>query len=187
MIELFQKYIAWKILAHFLKYPTTKYYIKELARELKVSPGSVSTTVRMLETDKILERDEIGQTHLYKLNQEHPAATSLKKSYTLIRILEADFINRFLITDENIISLALYGSYAKGDYDEKSDLDVLIITSSKKDIFNVIGMELRDELEITLSMSIFRLSQWRQLSKKNDAFYRRIVENHVLLYGSGLE
>ncbi len=187
MIELFEKYVNWKILAHFLKNPTTQYYVKELSRVLNVSPGSVSITVKKFEKDDLLVREEIGQTHLYKLNQEYLAVTSLKKSYSLIRIIEANFNNRFLSADENIISLALYGSYANGDYDEKSDLDVLIITPSKKEVLSNTGMELGHELEINLSMSIFKLSQWRQLSRRNDTFYRRIVENHVLLFGSGLE
>lgn len=46
---------------------------------------------------------------------------------------------------------------------------------------------LEEELEKNVNTSLFRLSDWRTMAKKGDAFYRRVVENHVLLYGSGLK
>ncbi|CAG0994757.1 hypothetical protein METP3_02877 [Methanosarcinales archaeon] len=45
---------------------------------------------------------------------------------------------------------------------------------------------LEEELEKEVSLSVLKLSEWRAMAKKGDAFYKRIVKNHILLYGSGL-
>lgn len=185
MIELFKKYVDWKILAHFLENPTTSFHVKELARAIHVSPGSVSVAVKLFERGRFLLEEKRGPMHIYKLNLEHPAINSIKKAYGMIKVLEAKPEKRFLAVDENIISLALVGSYADGSYDERSDLDFLVITPSKRD-FGEASRNLETELKVEVNISIFKLSQWRQLARRGDAFYKRVVENHVLLYGGGL-
>jgi predicted nucleotidyltransferase len=87
--------------------------------------------------------------------------------------------------DENIISLALVGSYADGSYDEKSDLDFLVITPSRKN-FADLGRKFEAEFGAGVNVTVFKLSQWRQLARSGDALYKKVVESHVLLCGGGL-
>lgn len=68
MIELFVKYVRWKILAHFLGHPNSSFYVKEISRILGVSPGSVSTAVKSFEEWGLLTKEEKGLAHLYRLN-----------------------------------------------------------------------------------------------------------------------
>lgn len=185
MIELFEKYIAWRILGHFLRYPTSSFHVKELGRVLKVSPGSVSTAVKRFESDEILTKEEKGLAHMYKLNLEHPTAVAMKKAHGMIRVLQLKPIKRFLEKDENIISLALVGSYVDGSYDEKSDLDFLVISPSRKN-FADLGRELAAEFGTGVNITVFKLSQWRQLVRRGDALCKKIIESHVLLHGGGL-
>lgn len=185
MIELFEKYVEWRILSHFLRHPTSSFHVKELGRILKVSPGSVSTAVKRFESDGILIKEERGPVHLYMLNLEHPAAAAMKKAYGIMRVLQLRPVERFLERDENIISLALVGSYADGSYDEKSDLDFLVITPSRKN-FADMGREFEAEFGTGVNVTVFKLSQWRQLARRGDALYKKIVESHVLLHGGGL-
>lgn len=185
MIELFEKYVDWKILGYFMRCPASSFHVKELARTLRVSPGSTSAAVKRFESSGILIKEERGLAHLYKLNGGHPVIAAMKKAYGLMRVLELGPVERFLEVDENIISLALVGSYADGSYDEKSDLDFLVITPSRKN-FAELGRKFESDFGAGVNVTVFRLSQWRQLAKQEDALYKRIVEAHVLLYGSGL-
>ncbi|MDD5484713.1 MAG: nucleotidyltransferase domain-containing protein [Methanocellales archaeon] len=187
MIELFEKYVDWRILAFFLRNPATTVHVKELARKLQVSPGSVSKAVKRFAMDNLLLREDWGLAHLYKLNNESTVAKSLKKAYGFMRIQELKIADKFLEADENMISLALYGSYATGDYDEKSDIDLICITPSDRNVFTSLVNDLERDLGVEMSLEVFNLSQWRSLARKNDVFYRRVVENHVLLHGSGLK
>jgi len=93
----------------------------------------------------------------------------------------------FLKTDENIISLAVFGSYASGEYDEKSDIDFLVVTPSPKDKYTGLQEKLESVLGAPVEISISKPSEWRRLAERNDAFYKKVIENHVMLYGSGLE
>lgn len=119
MIELFNSYVDWKILSHFLINPTTSFHIKQLSRILDVSPASVSKAVKYLEAEKVLVKEEIGLAHLYHLNHDNPIVAPLKKAYGLSFILSARPKEIFLEADPNIISMALFGSFADGSFDEK--------------------------------------------------------------------
>ncbi len=187
LIELFRQYVKWKILSHFLAHPNTSFHIKQLARILKVSPASVSSAVKSFEEDGLLSKEEKGLAHIYRLDADNSTIAPLKKAYGIAFVLSSKPKERFLEIDPNIISLALFGSYAEGNFDEKSDIDFLVVTNSGKEILINAAKRLEDELEKEVSLSVLKLSEWRAMAKKGDAFYKRTIENHVLLYGSGLK
>ncbi len=187
MIELFRTYVKWKILSHFLANPNTSFHIKQLARLLKVSPASVSSAVKSFDEDGLLSKEEKGLAHIYRLDFDNSMVAPLKKAYGFAFVLSSKPKMKFIEIDPNIISLALFGSYAEGSFDEKSDIDFLIVTGTRKEIFIKAAKRLEEELEKEVSLSVLKLSEWRAMAKKGNAFYKRVVENHILLYGSGLK
>lgn len=187
MIELFRKYVQWKILAHFLANPNTGFHIKQLARLLEVSPASVSSAVKSFDEDGLLSKEEKGLAHIYRLNPDNSMVAPLKKAYCIAFVMSSKPKEVILETDPNIISLAIFGSYADGSFDEKSDIDFLAVTQTKKGSFVPAIDKLEKMLEKEVSISVFKLSEWRIMAKKGDAFYRRVIENHILLHGSGLK
>ncbi len=187
MIELFEKYVKWKVLAKFLANPNTSFHVKEVARMLKISPASASSAAKYFEEFELLIKEERGQAHLYKLNPEHCLAAPLKKAYGLTQVISSGAKEKFLGADNAIISLALFGSYADGSFDEKSDVDFLIVTPGEKERLVNAAKRLEGSLGKEVGISVFKLSEWTLMGKKGDAFYRRVAGNHVLLYGSGLK
>jgi DNA-binding MarR family transcriptional regulator len=81
LIELFRKYVQWKILAHFLANPTAVFHIKQLARLLSVSPASVSGAVKSFGEEGLLLKEEKGLAHIYRLNADNSVMAPLKKAY----------------------------------------------------------------------------------------------------------
>ena len=121
------------------------------------------------------------------LKSDNSMVAPLKKAYGIAFVMSSKPKVVLLEIDPNIISLALFGSYAEGSFDEKSDIDFLVVTQTKKGSFVPAIDQLEDRLQKEVNISIFKLSEWRAMAKKGDAFYNRIVENHILLYGSGLK
>jgi len=186
LIELFDKYVDWKILAQFFKHPGRQFHIKEISRLVKVSPSSAHAAVKSFEKWGYLEKEIKGPAHFYRLNTENSVVASFKKGYGIACILESDPVAVLKDVDENTISLSLYGSYANGTYDDKSDVDLLLVTNTKKDKFNEAVKVIEARLEIEVNVTILKLSEWERLAFKKDPFYLNLIENHVLLYGSGI-
>lgn len=130
---------------------------------------------------------QIPLSTLNRLNSDNSVVEPLKKAYGIAFVLSSKPKEKFLEIDSNIISLALFGSFEEGSFDEKSDIDFMIVTSERKEMFIKAAKILEEELEKEVSLSVLKLSEWRTMAQMDDAFYKRIVNNHILLHGSGLK
>ncbi len=181
--DLFEKYTEWKMLKFFLDNPSTSFYVKELSRRLKVSPGSVSRFVNKVEKDGLLVKDVTGNIHQYRLNNEDVVVRQLKVFNSMIEFRKARLVER--VVDENVLSLVLYGSYASGKNDDKSDIDLLVISNKKRDYTKVIQQQ-ENVLKHRVTLEVFTLGEWGRMVKQNKAFYDSVMQNHVLLFGGDL-
>jgi len=79
--------------------------------------------------------------------------------------------------DKGIISLVVFGSYARGDDDTFSDLDLLgIVRDDKK-----FSTPFRD-----INLSIYSLGQLRDLMKAGDLFALHLKEEGMPLFGDDI-
>lgn len=185
LIEFFKKYTDLKILSFFLDNPKKEYYINELAKDAKVSSSSVSIAVKKFEEQNFILTKKIGQTKLCTLNNENVLIQQWKVTWFLTTLFSFEKINT-IIQNSAVISLAVYGSYASGTFDDKSDLDILLITHIKKDQLIDYFQLLEEYLTVSVNVLTLTLLQWKKLKKENDIFYQQIKENHILISGSEL-
>ncbi|MDI6897297.1 winged helix-turn-helix transcriptional regulator [Methanocella conradii] len=193
MIALFEKYVDMKILGLFLSNPNTSYHVKGIARKLGVSPASVSHAMKYFEDMGYVIKEEKGLAHIYQLNKEHPVVASLKKAYGIALVQSANPVEAFLSADPNIVSFALYGGYADGSFDEQSDIEFIAVAPSAIDKFSntrkfsEVRKALEEKLGRPVSIFVATMSIWSAMKGANDPMYKRIMDNHVLIYGNGLE
>ena len=83
------------------------------------------------------------------------------------------------------ISLAIYGSYSSGEFNEKSDLDILIIGKKKeenKDFALKFGKKFGKEIQLT-TISYY---EWEKMKKNKDPFALEVLSKHILISGADL-
>jgi hypothetical protein len=181
MLADFRKFVGWKILEHFLQHPTQKKYLNELAKELDVSPRSVKIYCDLFEKDGIITREITGNVHHFSTNNNHYRVREMKRAYIANLLAE----HNIETSPQTCISFALYGSHASGTYDEKSDLDLLLIGDERyinKDKLLKLQQKLNKEIQLTT----LSLTQWETRKKNEDPFTKTILRNHLLLAGAPL-
>ena len=183
--EMFERYKDWKILKIFLNTPDRSFYTKEISRNTGIGSGTVNNFLRNIHKDKILTKEIVGNVHLYHLNNESGLVKQLKILNTILELEKNKVVEKFLSEDDAIISLIIYGSHTNGENDSKSDIDLLIITSKKKQFTNTI-QKLESKINKIVSIQIMKISDWQKLKEKDKIFYESILQNHIVLYGSGL-
>ena len=183
--EMFEKYKDWKILRIFLKYPDHGFYTKEITRKTGIGSGTVNNFLRNIHRDNILTKEVVGNVHLYRLNNELELVKHLKTIHTLLEFEQYKFVDQFQKIKDDILSLVLYGSHANGENDSKSDIDIILLTNKKKSVTNLL-QRLEKKLKKSISIQIMTIPEWRKLKEKDKIFYESILENHIVLYGSGL-
>jgi len=179
---LFDESVMWRILTRFFEEPEREFFVKELAREIKISPGSASRLCKELEIQGILKSKETGRALFYSLVNDGPFVRRLKSAWFVRLFLE------FCDCQANpeIQSIALYGSRASGEFISNSDIDILIISNVGKARLDVQFEKARKRFNEKLSLTMLAISDWRRLAKKKDRFYIEVLSNHILLSGLSL-
>ena len=180
MIHLYQKIKQLKVLKLFIEHPHTDYYLRESARLLQMDPMTVKRALDILVTDGIILRTKERNQILYKAHLENPVFRFLKIAYNL-SWLEKKRVTEFLTHRMNTVSsILLFGSYAKGENDSESDIDILVISLSK----NIPTAELTKLLKRDVNLISFTPAQWSQQAKTNRAFYLDVIVDGIVLYGT---
>jgi predicted nucleotidyltransferase len=115
-----------KLLAHFFLHPGEAFHIRELARLLDESPGSLLRDLRRLEAIRLLQTERVGNQVRYSLDQKHPLHRDLQRM--ILKTTAVDAVLHEALQPVRDIELAvLYGSFARGEATSRSDLDLMII------------------------------------------------------------
>lgn len=112
------------------------------------------------------------------------------KKETDINIITAEIVDETKrLLKEKIYKIMLYGSYARGDFDNESDIDIIIILNCTKDkvsgyrkqisrVASRVG--LKNDIEISL---LLRDKDTFEQGQKVIPFYKNIQKEGVALYG----
>ena len=84
---------------------------------------------------------------------------------------------------QNLISVQLFGSKARGDWQKKSDIDILVLVKEKKPQLKnkiyEIAFNLLLERNIYLSVKIFDLKEFQKLNKIPTVFMQAIKNEAI--------
>lgn len=92
------------------------------------------------------------------------------------------------LASDNLYRIYLYGSYARGDFDEESDVDIMIILDCGKESVekyrkrmchyaSLMGLEFDKEI------SILMRDKETFYNNNISAFYNNIIQEGIVLYG----
>jgi len=136
MIELNESYN--KVLQWFFSYPSLPISLSELARELSISKKTANVIVVGLIDENFLIKEEIGKTWRITCNMKHSYNFTRKISYNLLLVYnllyEEGLIKAIYEKVGNAKAIILFGSYRKGDDNEKSDLDIAVEVIGNQDL-----------------------------------------------------
>jgi predicted nucleotidyltransferase len=121
------------IINYFIKEPEREFHVRELAKLTKKSPTTISKYLKQLKKEDTLLSEKKLNHLFFKANSENPSFKDQKLFYNIKTIRDSGLINhiKYKYDPEAII---LFGSFAKAENIERSDIDILIITPSKKEI-----------------------------------------------------
>lgn len=179
MIQLYQKIKQLKVLSLFLENPYSRYYLRESARMLQMDPMTIKRALDLLVEENLLMRTEENNRTYYKAEMENPVFRYLKISYNLSKLREKNIVNYIVKNMKTVSSIILFGSFATGENNKESDVDILTISLSKKKP----TAQLANHLGRDVNLIDFTPAQWSNQAKNNKAFYLDVITEGVLLYG----
>ena len=127
-----------RVLRALVRYRGKVFTVRELAKAADLSHPQTSKVLRGLESRGVVRLQPVGRAHQVSLNDE---SYVLKSVVEPLFAAERNTINSLVSTirpffeDKRIVSVAIFGSVARGLEREASDIDLLIV-SDDRDLAN---------------------------------------------------
>ncbi len=170
MLEtLFSSRVRVKLLTAFFLSPGTKYNAWELSRFLKENYSAVWKELSRLEASGILISEPRGNSKAYQVNPVCPIAPELR-SIILKTAGFSAIIQQKLRELGNVKDAFIYGSFAYGEADAHSDVDLMII--GEVDLLRLANLitDLEKELSRPINYVIFSEKEWNKKLARQEPF-----------------
>lgn len=166
--NLFGNRICWRIIMHFAENPRMEVSQTGVIQALHISKRSAIKWLRFLEKSRIVTKREVGRTNLYRLNRSNTLVKQIKVLHTISTLLAK-------AARLEGVELYLFGSAARGEDDEKSDIDILLIGPDRS------GIEELRKIGRRIKVTAFTPLEWSRMAREDPAFYERVEKDRILL------
>ncbi|MFH0955589.1 MAG: nucleotidyltransferase domain-containing protein [Candidatus Micrarchaeota archaeon] len=159
--------------------PNTSFSVRGLAAKTGLSPGAARTSLDYMKEKGIVSLKIAGNTYQYKANLESALCRHWKILFNLDKLADSKITNEITQKIPNVQSVLLYGSWSRGTNDEKSDIDLLVITNAsvKTDLGFI------NKLKKEANVSIFSFSDWKKKAFTDKVFYENVIYDSIVLFG----
>ena len=157
------------LLTHYLANRTASHYVRELAVLLGVDSTNLSRELHRLEQEGLFRSEQRGNQKYYSINREYPF---LKEVFSILRwtIGVAPALSESLRKIPGIQSAYLYGSFAKGEEDAASDIDILIVGKPKATELAKVAARLEKLLSRELNYTVITDEELKRKLASHDPF-----------------
>lgn len=177
--KLFGSKTRIKILKLFLLHPENKFYIRQIARDLKLQLNSVRRELENLEKFGLLTSDSVAnEKKYYWVNIDFVLFEEIKQLIVKAQILyEKDFINKLQKTGKPKL-LILSGLFVNNS---NSLIDLLIIGRFNKFKLLKLIKELEYELSKEINFTLMDTKEFKYRRDITDVFLYNILESKKII------
>jgi predicted nucleotidyltransferase len=173
LATLLSSRVRAKVLAAFLLSPGESHNAWEMARKLSENYSAVWKELARLERLGILTSELRGNSKEYQVDEECPITPELRSI-----VLKTEGVGRMIIEKlqeiEHVKEAFIYGSYASGEADARSDLDLLIIGEVNLEQLAPVISKLEKELNRPINYGIYSEDEWNEKAAVKDPFWENV-------------
>ncbi len=176
-----------KLLREMVRNEEREYCLEDLVKATKQSFGTVHPALGSLVESRIVVVRKMGRSKLYRVNKRHVLYERTRDLILAERDGYLDIAGEFSegLEKKHIRNIILFGSVARGDFTERSDIDVLVVYSRTKPedaVLDIVGT-LTDKYDVTIVPVYLSVTEVRNRMKRTDQFILNVLEEGMVLYG----
>jgi len=179
MYHMIQEYSRYKVIKVFLDSPTHGFKIREIARLIKLAPTSVRLHAEHLKKRKLIieKKEKNYELKTLHANRENPEFIFLQQQSIIFELKYSGIIEYLW---ESIVPkvIILYGSYAKGEAIEDSDIDLFIIGKEKNVNVEFHEKKLNKKIHLTFAESFTQLPD----ELRNNIINGKILKGYLKVF-----
>lgn len=144
--------------------------IREIAQELKISPGKVHNSIKLFKKNKMIIEQKIKNRLVIRPNRTNQLYKKIKLLMNLCLLIENPSFKKL----QKIGKVGIYGSFAKGEDEKESDIDIWLYTEKKMLATQESIRKLEKDMKKKLNLLILNKKKIENLKKHDYEFYIRL-------------
>lgn len=182
--KLFSSKARVEVLKLFLFNPEDSFYQRQISTIIHHPIRGVQREVAKLESIGLIEKSVQGNRIYYKANKRCPIFEELK-TILLKSVGIASVFRENLKEKDNMRVAFIYGSYAKGQENLLSDIDLMVIGSITSKELSKLLSKPRRELGREINYAVFPQQEFKRRISDNDHFLSTVLkEKKIFIVGS---
>jgi len=196
--HLLEDYLGQKSKVTILRilYRGTELTGREIARKADLSPRAAQQALQELYATGVVHRKAVGASYLFSLNRSRYIVEKiLSPLFESEQSLGAAMIEelRKALPAKGIISIIMFGSVARGESKQGSDLDIMIVIKNSLDVRKITsgiqdkGGKFLAKFGMMLSPHVIRHHDFISRFDKRDKLIQNIIREGSVIYGKHFE
>jgi predicted nucleotidyltransferase len=162
-----------RLLAYYFTNPTAQLHVRELAAQLSVDHSNLSKELRRLETQGLLLSRVSGRQKYFELNRAYPLLEELR-GIVMKTIGVGPVITAAIADIGGIENAWMYGSFASGQQDAASDIDVLIIGTPDTETLAKAIRRVSKQLGREINYTVMSATELKRRRTRKDPFLENV-------------
>ena len=181
---LFASETLVRVLSWFLLHADRRYFQAELVRLTGSKLYLVQRALERLESAGLVERRQEGRRVYYWARRSHPAFEDLKRLFLKTFSLGDELRREFGRLGDEVRLAFIYGSFARGDEREGSDIDIFAVGDIGVRELSGVLTEMQQDLARELNSTVYDEGEFRQRAADGDPFLKALLaEPKIWLVG----
>jgi len=180
-----------RLLRIFHSFPGRAFSLSDITRITGQSTGAVYPALKRLVDSGMIRYSKVGKSAAYRLNAENLLVRKVMEIFSAETEMLKNAARMFAKNVEKggILSIILFGSVARGEPRETSDVDLLIVfrgnrESVEKNVNRLVEEYLKSD--VYLAPVLYSEREIRDMYSHYNSFILKVEEEGVLLYGKPL-
>jgi predicted nucleotidyltransferase len=165
-----------RILATLYGTPDKAFFVRELARQVEVSVGSVQRELVTLADAGLVIRSEAGNQVFYRANRQHPAYAELHALLIKTAGIFHQLTAALAPLAQEIEFALVYGSFSRGEETAESDVDLMVVGKVTLDDLLERLVPVERTLQRPVNPTVYSSREVRMKLKAGNHFLKAIQE-----------
>lgn len=161
-----------------------EFYVREIARKIHFSASGTQKELSRLQKENVIISRTKGNLKLFSVSRANPSFKELKK--LIIKSVGVVFYLKNMINEFSQIKNAfIYGSWAKGEADNYSDIDLFLIGNVSYELLNDKISQLEDFFGRQINFGLINLNEFQAKKKQKNPFIMDILKSAKIIIKGG--
>ena len=163
-----------RVLSTLYGKPDEAFFVRQIARNVDVSVGPVQRELTTLAGAGLILRAQTGNQVFYRANRDHPAYIELHSLLAKTTGVFHQLAEALAPLAENIQFAFVYGSFARGEENADSDIDLMVVGSVTLDNLLERLAPVERTLRRPVNPTIYSQEEWRVKLQADNHFLKAI-------------